>query len=296
MMFGFGPPALPGYGASSGFSMMIQARAGQPSDELADMTRQFIAEASQQPEIARISSTFSAGTPNYQLTIDRERAKQLGLALTDVYQSLQILLGGTQVNDFSLYGKNYKVMLQADADYREDIGALGLINVRSRTSGQMVPLSAVVTVEKGAAPRFTNRYNLYGSADISGAPAEGYSSGDAVAALERTAAKVLPAGYGYEWTGVTREEVETGNAALQSAFARPKADRTQILARNKTLYRLRAAYGAQQRVIGGIVTGPNGRLQQIENRNLNAAIGDHLITDWLMKNRQIIPCDAYFLV
>jgi len=213
MMFGFGPPALPGYGASSGFSMMIQARAGQPSDELADMTRQFIAEASQQPEIARISSTFSAGTPNYQLTIDRERAKQLGLALTDVHQSLQILLGGTQVNDFSLYGKNYKVMLQADADYREDIGALGLINVRSRTSGQMVPLSAVVTVEKGAAPRFTNRYNLYGSADISGAPAEGYSSGDAVAALERTAAKVLPAGYGYEWTGVTREEVETGNAA-----------------------------------------------------------------------------------
>jgi hydrophobe/amphiphile efflux-1 (HAE1) family protein len=213
MIFGFGPPALPGYGASSGFSMMLQARAGQSSEELADMTRAFIAEASQQPEIGRISSSFNAGTPNYQLTVDRERAKQLGLALTDVYQTLQILLGGSQVNDFTRYGKNYKVMLQSDASYREDIAALGLINVRSRSTGQMVPLSAVVSIEKGSAPRFTTRYNLYGSADITGAPAPGYSSGEALAALERSAAKVLPAGYGYEWAGVTREEVETGNAA-----------------------------------------------------------------------------------
>ena len=213
MIFGFGPPALPGFGASSGFSMMLQARAGQSSEDLAAMTRAFIAEASQQPEIGRISSSFNAGTPNYQLTVDRERAKQLGLALTDVYQTLQILLGGSQVNDFTRYGKNYKVMLQSDATYREDIAGLGLINVKSRTTGQMVPLSAVVSVEKGAAPRFTSRYNLYGSADITGAPAPGYSSGEALAALERTAAKVLPAGYGYEWAGVTREEVETGNAA-----------------------------------------------------------------------------------
>jgi len=213
MIFGFGPPALPGFGASSGFSMMLQARAGQSSEDLAAMTRAFIAEASQQPEIGRISSSFNAGTPNYRLTVDRERAKQLGLALTDVYQTLQILLGGSQVNDFTRYGKNYKVMLQADGAYREDIAGLGLINVKSRTTGQMVPLSAVVSVEKGAAPRFTSRYNLYGSADITGAPAPGYSSGEALAALERTAAKVLPAGYGYEWAGVTREEVETGNAA-----------------------------------------------------------------------------------
>jgi multidrug efflux pump len=213
MIFGFGPPALPGFGASSGFSMMLQARAGQSSQDLAAMTRAFIAEASQQPEIGRISSSFNAGTPNYQLTVDRERAKQLGLALTDVYQTLQILLGGSQVNDFTRYGKNYKVMLQSDATYREDIAALGLINVKSRTTGQMVPLSAVVSIDKGAAPRFTSRYNLYGSADITGAPAPGYSSGEALAALERTAAKVLPAGYGYEWAGVTREEVETGNAA-----------------------------------------------------------------------------------
>ena len=213
MIFGFGPPALPGFGASSGFSMMLQARAGQSAQDLASMTRAFIAEASQQPEIGRISSSFNAGTPNYQLTVDRERAKQLGLALTDVYQTLQILLGGSQVNDFTRYGKNYKVMVQSEASYREDIAALGLINVKSRTTGQMVPLSAVVSVEKGAAPRFTSRYNLYGSADITGAPAPGYSSGEALAALERTAAKVLPAGYGYEWAGVTAEEVETGNAA-----------------------------------------------------------------------------------
>lgn len=212
-IFGFGPPALPGFGASSGFSMMLQARAGQSSRELAEVTRSFIAEAAKQPEIGRISTTFGAGTPNYQLSIDRERAKRLGLALTDVYQTLGIYLGGAQVNDFTRYGKNYKVMVQSEAIYREDIGGLALINVRSRTTGQMVPLSSVVSIEKGASPRFTTRFNLYGAADLSGAPAPGYSSGEALAALERTAAEVLPAGYGYEWAGVTKEEVETGNAA-----------------------------------------------------------------------------------
>ncbi|MEQ8411513.1 MAG: multidrug efflux RND transporter permease subunit [Erythrobacter sp.] len=213
LLFGFGPPALPGFGASSGFSMMLQARAGQSPKELADVTQEFLAEASRQPEIGRVSTTFSAGTPNYRLTVDRERAKALGLQLTDVYQTLGILLGGAQVNDFTRYGKNYKVMVQADGNYREEIDGLGLINVRSRTTGQMVPLSAVVGIDKGASPRFIARYNLYRSADLSGSPAPGYSSGDAVAALERVAADVLPAGYGYEWSGVTAEEVETGNSA-----------------------------------------------------------------------------------
>jgi len=213
LLFGFGPPALPGFGASSGFSMMLQARAGQDAKELAEVTQQFLAEAGKQPEIGRISTTYGAGTPNYQLTVDRERAKALGLQLTDVYQTLGIMLGGAQVNDFTRYGKNYKVMLQADGGYREDIGGLALVNVKSRVTGEMVPLSAVVSIEKGASPRFTARYNLYRSADLSGAPAPGYSSGDAVAALERVAADILPAGYGYEWSGVTAEEVETGNAA-----------------------------------------------------------------------------------
>ena len=212
-IFGFGPPALPGFGASSGFSMMLQARAGQSPQELASVTRDYIAAASQQPEIGRVSTTFSASTPNYELVIDRERAKALGLVLTDVYQTLQILLGGSQINDFTRYGKNYKVMLQSDGDYREDISGLALINVRSRTSGEMVPLSSVVSINKSEAPRFMARFNLYSSADLSGAPAPGYSSGDAIAALERTAAESLPAGYGYEWAGVTKEEVETGNAA-----------------------------------------------------------------------------------
>ncbi|WP_416907427.1 MAG: efflux RND transporter permease subunit [Polymorphobacter sp.] len=177
------------------------------------MARQFVAEAAKEPAIGRISSSFNAATPNFQLSIDREKTKALGLAMTDVYQSLQILLGGSQVNDFNRYGKNYKVMVQSDAAFRGDIEALGLINVRSRTTGQMIPLSAVVSIDKGASPRFTTRYNLYRSADISGAPAPGYSSGEALSALERAAAKVLPGGYGYEWAGVTREEVETGSAA-----------------------------------------------------------------------------------
>ncbi|MDZ3832824.1 MAG: multidrug efflux RND transporter permease subunit [Sphingopyxis sp.] len=213
MIMSFGPPPLPGFGASSGFSMMLQARAGQSPAELAQVTNLFLAKASEAPAIGRISSTFNAATPNFQLSVDRERAKEMGVSLTDIYQSLGIMLGGAQVNDFNRFGRNYKVMVQADASYREDIDALGAIKLRSRTTGKVVPLSALVTVEKGAGPRFTTRYNLYGSADISGAPAPGYSSGDALAALEKTAAETLPAGYGYQWAGVTREEVETGNAA-----------------------------------------------------------------------------------
>ena len=212
LSFAFNPPALPGFGAMSGFSMMLQARAGQTPEELAATTQAFLLAAGKRPEIGRITTTFGANTPNYQLEVDREKVKKQGIRLDDVFSALQVNLGSLQVNDFTLAGRNYKVVVQADADYRRDIGALSKLYVRN-SAGSMVPLDTLVSAKPGVSARYLTRYNLYRTAEISGTPAAGYSSGQALEALRETAAQVLGPDYGYEWAGQTREEVETGNAA-----------------------------------------------------------------------------------
>ena len=210
--FAFGPPALPGFGASSGFSLILQAKGGQSSEELAQMTQNFIAEARKEPAIGRVSTTFTASTPNYSLEVDRTKAKQMGISLAEIYRTLQINLGSLEVNDFTRDGRNYRVILQADAPYREDIEALQYLKVRN-AAGEMVPLNALVKVAESTGPRFTTRFNLYKSAELTGSPAPGYSSGQAMAALEKTAANVLQGDYGYAWSGMSLEEKETGNSA-----------------------------------------------------------------------------------
>jgi len=211
-VFAFNPPALPGFGAVSGFSMMLQARAGQTPDELAAMTRQFVESARTRPEIGRISTSFTTATPNYRVQVDREKAKKLGVPISDVYATLQVMLGSFQVNDFSRFGKNYRVILQADGPYRTTIDALSKLFVRS-AAGEMVPLNTLVTATPGTGPRFMLRYNLFPAAELSGTPAPGYSSGQAMAALSEVAAAVLSADYGYEWSGQSLEESEAGNTA-----------------------------------------------------------------------------------
>ena len=211
--FAFGPPALPGFGASAGFSMLIQAKGAQTSTDLSEMTQAFIAEAGKDPAIGRINTVFTAATPKFKLTVDREKAKSQGVSLTDLYATLQFALGSYEVNDFTLYSRNYRVILMADAPYREDIGALGYLRVRNNV-GEMVPINTLVQVDQSYGPRFSTRYNLYRSAEVTGQAAPGYSSGEALAALERAAAKVLTPDYGYAWSGQTLEEVETGNSAI----------------------------------------------------------------------------------
>lgn len=210
--FAFNPPALPGFGAVSGFSMMLQARAGQSPAELADMARQFIDAARARPEIGRISTSFATTTPNYRITVDREKTKALGISVAEVFSTLQIMLGSYQVNDFTRFGKNYRVILQAEGAYRANIDALSQLFVRSR-AGEMVPLNTLVTVEPGVGPRFTLRYNLFPAAELTGTPASGYSSGQAMQALTEIADAVLPADFGFEWSGQSLEEAEAGNTA-----------------------------------------------------------------------------------
>jgi len=208
----FNPPALPGFGSVSGFSLMLQAKSNQPAAELAQVAQDFVAAAQKRPEIGRISTTFSASTPNYQLDVDREKAKKLGVPVSDVFATLQTFLGGYQVNDFSRFGRNYKVTMQAEADFRQEVTDIARLFVRNR-DGSMVPLDTLTTWQQSSGARFMQRYNLYRTAAFSGTPAQGASSGDAIRALEEVAKETLPEGYGIEWSGQSKQEIEAGNSS-----------------------------------------------------------------------------------
>ncbi len=213
VVFVMGPPAVPGMGPASGFEFVLEDTLGRSRADLAMLMQQLMAKANEQPEIARTFSTFRANVPHFYIDIDREKAKQLGIPLTEIFTTLQGNLASMYVNDFSMYGKNYRVTIQADADFRNDLEALGRFHVRSR-SGEMIPLSTLVDVEQVFEPDVAWRYNMYRAAVIQGSAAPGYSSGDAIAAMERVASELLPQGYQYEWTGMAYQEVQAGNLAI----------------------------------------------------------------------------------
>ncbi|TMX72756.1 efflux RND transporter permease subunit, partial [Photobacterium damselae] len=190
---------------------------GRSRTDLAEVMGDVIQAANAQPEIQYTFSTFRANVPHFYVDIDRVKAKQLGIPLTEIFQTLQGNLGSMYINDFTMYGKNFRVTLQADSDYRNDLSALERFHVRS-SQGDMIPLSTLVTIDQVFEPDVAWRYNMYRSAVIQGGPAPGYSSGDAIAAMERVAAEVLPQGYQFEWTGMAYQEVQAGNQAIY-AFA-----------------------------------------------------------------------------
>ncbi len=217
VVFAMGPPAVPGMGAASGFEFVLEDTLGRSRTDLALVMQDVIQTANQQPEIAYTFSTFRANVPHYYVDIDREKAQQLGIPLSSIFQTLQGNLGSLYVNDFTMFGKNFRVTMQADAEYRSGMDDLQLFHVRS-SKGEMIPLSTLVSYEQVFEPDVAWRYNMYRSAVIQGQPAPGYSSGDAIAAMERVAAEVLPMGYQYEWTGMAYQEILAGNQAIY-AFA-----------------------------------------------------------------------------
>ena len=208
----FNPPAIPGMGSTGGFSFKLQDRAGATPQELAQVADDFIAEARKRPEIGNIYSKFNPRTPAFRLTLDREKAKKLGVPISDVTNALQTFLGGLNINDFSRFGRTFKVTMQAEPEYRSDIAGISRFYVRS-ADGLMVPLSSLVKSEAISAPNVTQRYNLYRTAEIGGDAAPGYSSGAAIKAMEEVAAASLPAGYGYEWSGISKQEKESAGQA-----------------------------------------------------------------------------------
>jgi HAE1 family hydrophobic/amphiphilic exporter-1 len=209
--FAFGPPPLPGYGNVSGFTMQLQDRSGGSIDQLAGYVKQLQELAAKRPEIARLSTTFNPATPQVKVELDREKCRTLNVPVDSVFASLQTYLSGLYVNDFVKFGKVYKVFLQAESEFTSKPDDIGKFYVRNN-DGQMVPLSTLVKVTKMSGPNLVTRFNLYNAAEIIGATAPGYSSGQAIKAIEEVM-KQMPAETGYEWSGLTLQEKKSEGQA-----------------------------------------------------------------------------------
>ncbi|MFP3911940.1 MAG: efflux RND transporter permease subunit [Desulfobacteraceae bacterium] len=204
-VFALGPPAIPGLGNGSGFSLMIQDKAGNSPAYLGEQTERFIQAATKRPEIGSVFTTFRAGVPQRYMDVDKDKALKAGVSLDSIYTSLGAFLGGAYVNDFNRFGRLYKVYVQAEPQYRLNEDQIDFFYINN-SEGESVPLSTFVNVRNIAGPDFTNRYNLYRAVELTGGPAEGFTSAQAMAALEETAGQVLPDGMGYEWSNMSYQQ------------------------------------------------------------------------------------------
>jgi len=219
MVFAFGPPAIPGLGTGSGFSMMLQDRSGQSPEYLEQQAWDFIGAAQERPEIASAMTTFSSRVPQLFAETDRESALKRGVSIDDLNTTLSANFGGTYVNDFNRFGRLYKVYIQAEPEYRSSPEELSQFKVRNR-DGAMVPLTTLVSLEPTSGPNYTNRFNLFRTAEIIGAPAPGYSSAQALTALEEVAADVLPSGMSHAWNAMSYQEMAAaGTVGVVFIFA-----------------------------------------------------------------------------
>jgi hydrophobe/amphiphile efflux-1 (HAE1) family protein len=210
----FPPPPVRGVGSAGGFKMLIEDRSGQGSpQDLQKMTAQVIEEAQKRPELSALFSSFRAGVPQLYGNVDRVKAKQQKVAVTDVFQALQVYLGGLYVNDFNYLGRTWHVTAQADAPFRAKAADVARLQTRN-ADGKMVPLNAVMDLKDITGPDRIQRYNLYMSAEINGTTAPGYSSGQGIAAMRDVVSKVLPKEYSFEWTDLAFQEELAGNTAL----------------------------------------------------------------------------------
>jgi HAE1 family hydrophobic/amphiphilic exporter-1 len=206
------PPAIPGLGQSSGFTFeLLQTTSVDDIKTFEGVMRKFLVAVNQRPEIAVAFSFFNTRTPSYQVEVDKEKAKKLGVNVAEAYSTLSTLLGSSYVNDFNLYGRNFRVVAQADTLYRRNVEDIGQYRVRN-SQGNMVPLSALITSKVIETPAVVSHYNLFRSAEITGTTKPGYSSGQAIEALKEVAAQTLPTGYSFDFSAMSREEIAAGNA------------------------------------------------------------------------------------
>ena len=215
----FGPPAIPGLGTGSGFSMMLQDRSGNSPDYLAEQAKAFIEAASERPELSGLYTTYRATVPQIFLDVDTPKTMKLGVAPGDVNQTLGAFLGGAYVNDFNRFGRLYKVYVQAETDYRRDLADASLFYVRN-SGGEMVPMNTLLTSEATSGPEFTYRFNMFRAAEITGRPAPGYTSTQALQALEEVAAAMLPSDMSYAWNAMSyQEKAAEGSGSLVFVMA-----------------------------------------------------------------------------
>ncbi|AWK89468.1 efflux RND transporter permease subunit [Azospirillum thermophilum] len=209
----FPPPPVMGLGTLGGFKMQIEDRGSLGYEALNAAVGAFVARARQTPELGPTFSSYQINVPQLDVNLDRVKAKQLGVSVGEVFETMQVYLGSLYVNDFNAFGRVYQVRVQADAPFRAQADDIGQLKTRN-DRGTMVPLSSLVTVNQSYGPEMVVRYNGYTAADINGGPAPGFSSGQAEAAAERIAAEVLPRGVKFEWTDLTYQQILAGNTAL----------------------------------------------------------------------------------
>ncbi|WP_282060657.1 efflux RND transporter permease subunit [Roseobacter litoralis] len=209
----FNPPPITGLGVSAGVEMKVQQTGGGAANDLSAAVNSLVFAANQRPEIAQAYTSFSANVPKLFVDLDREKTRTLGIPVSDVFETLQAHLGSIYVNDLNLFGKVYRVMIQADVSFRDTVEDIGRLHVRTQ-SGEMAPLSTLINVEKVLGPVLLNRYNLFRAATVTAVPAAGYSTGDAIAVLQEEALTALPPGYAYEWTGTAQQQLDAGGTVI----------------------------------------------------------------------------------
>jgi HAE1 family hydrophobic/amphiphilic exporter-1 len=207
LAFPFNIPTISGFGASAGFNFLLQDRSGSLSvDELGKQSAAFVAEGKKRPELANLFTSFNPTYPQVGVELDREKARKLGVPVNDVFQALSASLGGSYVNDFNRFGRLFRVYVQSDSAYRQKANDIGDIYVRSKSTGDMVPLSTLVTVTPKKGTEITNRFNLFRSVELSGVPGPGYTSGQALATLEEVFKKTMPPEMGFAYSSMSYQE------------------------------------------------------------------------------------------
>jgi HAE1 family hydrophobic/amphiphilic exporter-1 len=209
----FARPTLTGFGYSNGFEFQLQDQKGGTIAQLNEVKTKFLADLNSRPEVKYAATNFSPNFPQYRIDLNVAAIKKSGLSVTDVLGTMQGYYGGVYASNFNKFGKQYRVMYQSEPQFRSDPESLNKVLVRN-SSGQMAPISQFVKLEKTFGPQAIDRFNLFTSVKVTGAPNEGFSTGDAIKAIEDVAAQSLPLGYGYEYSGMTREEISAGSQTL----------------------------------------------------------------------------------
>jgi len=217
--FGFGPPAIPGLGNGSGYSIMLQDKGGNSPEYLSSNSMKFIKAANERPEIGSARTTFQATVPQRFMNIDKEKALKLGVNLNDLYTTVGAFMGGSYVNDFTRFGRLYKTYIQAEPEYRVDESGINKFFIKNKT-GDMVPLSTIANIKPISGPDYTTRFNLYRSVEVTGAPAPGFTSDQARQALKEVAEEVLPQDMSYAWNAMSyQEEKSSGSLGIILTFS-----------------------------------------------------------------------------
>jgi multidrug efflux pump len=214
MVIGFNPPPIQGISTTGGFELYLQSRSGASLQALAEAANQVVAEAAKRPELTGVSTQFSTSVPQYRINVDRDKAKTLGVSINTIFETMQSGFGSLYVNDFTLFGRTYRVSLSSESDFRSSADDLRFIYVRSDT-GAMIPLNTLLSVERIVGPDSVDRFNIFPSAKILGNPAPGFSSGQSLAAMQDVVSKTLGADYSIGWTGSAYQEISTAGTGYQ---------------------------------------------------------------------------------